>query len=310
MPAFDAGIFCMKGNFMEKRQKGLKGLIPYAYITPITAILVLFVVGSVIISICLSFTDYNIMTPPVFDGLDNYQKLLDDSKFIKAFKNTIKLMILIVPLQMVSGVVVATFLVANRKRLLGKIANWIVFIPVLCSNAVVGVVWRELLNGKLPIMEAFFGLFGIEPNMLLGDAKTALIVVGMVAVWKSLGYYVVIFSSGLLGISEEYYESAKVDGANTIKRFFSITLPMLKPTLIMALFLSITNSLQCFDLIFNLTGGGPNNSTTTLVIYAYDLCFKSGKAGYAMAVANVLFVVILIVALMQRRMMSREASEI
>lgn len=295
---------------MEKRQKGLKGLIPYAYITPITAILVLFVVGSVIISICLSFTDYNIMTPPVFDGLDNYQKLLDDSKFIKAFKNTIKLMILIVPLQMVSGVVVATFLVANRKRLLGKIANWIVFIPVLCSNAVVGVVWRELLNGKLPIMEAFFGLFGIEPNMLLGDAKTALIVVGMVAVWKSLGYYVVIFSSGLLGISEEYYESAKVDGANTIKRFFSITLPMLKPTLIMALFLSITNSLQCFDLIFNLTGGGPNNSTTTLVIYAYDLCFKSGKAGYAMAVANVLFVVILIVALMQRRMMSREASEI
>ena len=85
---------------------------------------------------------------------------------------------------------------------------------------------------------------------------------------------------------------------------------MLKPTLIMTLFLSITNSLQCFELIFNLTGGGPNNATTTLVVYAYDLCFKSGKAGYAMAVANVLFAVILVVALMQRRMMSREASEI
>ena len=295
---------------METKKKGLKGLIPYAYITPITLILVLFVVGSVIISICLSFTDYNIMMPPVFDGLDNYQKLLDDSKFIKAFKNTMKLMVLIVPFQMISGVIVATFLVANRKRLLGKLANWIVFIPVLCSNAVVGVVWRELLNGKVPVIEAFFGLFGIKPNMLLGDAKTAIIVVGMVAVWKSLGYYVVIISSGLLGISDEYYEAAKVDGANTIKRFFTITLPMLKPTLIMTLFLSITNSLQCFELIFNLTGGGPNNATTTLVVYAYDLCFKSGKAGYAMAVANVLFVVILIVALMQRRMMSREASEI
>lgn len=295
---------------MEKSRKGLKKLTPYAYITPITLILLLFVVGSVIISICLSFTDYNIMTPPVFDGIDNYKKLFEDTKFIKAFKNTIKLMILIVPFQMVSGVVVATFLVSNRKRLLGKIANWIVFIPVLCSNAVVGVVWRELLNGKLPIMEAFFGLFGIEPNMLLGDSKTAIIVVGMVAVWKSLGYYVVIFTSGLLGISEEYYESAKVDGANAFKRFVSITLPMLKPTLIMALFLSITNSLQCFDLIFNLTGGGPNNATTTLVVYAYDLCFKSGKAGYAMAVANVLFVVILVVAIMQRNMMSREASEI
>jgi len=264
----------------------------------------------VILSIGLSFTDYNIMRPPVFDGIDNYQKLLGDSKFIKAFKNTLKLMVLIVPFQIVSGVTVATFLVANRKRLLGKIANWIVFIPVLCSNAVVGVVWRELLNGKLPIMEKFFGIFGIEPNMLLGDAKTAIIVVGMVAVWKSLGYYVVIFTSGLLGISEEYYESAKVDGANALRRFVSITLPMLKPTLIMVLFLSLTNSLQCFDLIFNLTGGGPNNATTTLVVYAYDLCFKSGKAGYAMAVANVLFVVVLVVALMQRKMMSREASEI
>ena len=224
---------------METKKKGLKGLIPYAYITPITLILVLFVVGSVIISICLSFTDYNIMMPPVFDGLDNYQKLLDDSKFIKAFKNTMKLMVLIVPFQMISGVIVATFLVANRKRLLGKLANWIVFIPVLCSNAVVGVVWRELLNGKVPVIEAFFGLFGIKPNMLLGDAKTAIIVVGMVAVWKSLGYYVVIISSGLLGISDEYYEAAKVDGANTIKRFFTITLPMLKPTIYSVLILAI-----------------------------------------------------------------------
>lgn len=304
-----AGIFYER-NDMDRKRTGIKKIEPYCYIAPIAMILITFVIGSVIVSIALGFTKYNIMGAPVFQGLNNYKKLMSDSKFLKALKNTLELMVMIVPLQTFLSVVVATFLVANRKRFLGKIANSIIFIPVLCSNAVVGVVWRELLNGKLPIVEKFFGLFGIEPSMLLGDAKTALAVVAMVAIWKSLGYYVVIYSSGLLGISETYYEAAKVDGAGRVKSFFMITLPMLKPTLILGIFLSITTSLQCFDLIFTMTGGGPNNASTTLVVYAYSKCFSSGAAGYAMAISNVLFVVILIVALLQQRMIRRDASEI
>ena len=202
---------------MEKRKTGIKNIAPYAYITPITLILVTFVIGSVIISVVLGFTKYNIMTEPVFSGLDNYRRLLTDSKFIKALKNTLELIVIIVPLQTVSGILVSSFLVA-------------------------GVVWREFLNGKLPVVENFFGLFGIEPSMLLGDARKALIVVGLVAVWKYMGYYVVIYSSGLLSISDTYYEAAKVDGAGRIRCFFSITLPMLKPTIILAVFLSLTNS--------------------------------------------------------------------
>ena len=295
---------------MEKKKRSIEKIEPYCYILPIALILITFVIGSVIVSIVLGFTKYNIMSEPVFRGFENYAKLMSDSKFIKALKNTIKLMVMIVPLQTILSIVVATFLVANRKKFLGKLANSIIFIPVLCSNAVVGVVWRELLNGKLPIIEKFFGLFGIKPSMLLGDAKTALTVVAMVAVWKTLGYYVVIYSSGLLGISDSFYEAAKVDGASKTKSFFMITLPMLKPTIIMGVFLSITSSLQCFDLIFTLTGGGPNNASTTLVVYAYSKCFSSGSAGYAMAISNVLFIVILIVALLQRGMIKREASEI
>lgn len=294
---------------MGKKNKGIK-VAPYLYIAPITAILVLFVITSVIISVVLSFTKYNIMTPPVFYGLKNYQRLLTDAKFIKALKNTIALMFMIVPLQTALSIALSALLVANRKRLLGKLANSIIFIPVLCSWPVVGVVWRELLNGKIPVVEAFFGLFGLEASMLLGDAKTALAVVAGVAIWKSLGYYVVIYSSGLLGISNTYYEAAKVDGAGTFQCFWRITLPLLKPTVILGLFLSVTSSLQCFDLIFTLTGGGPNNASTTLVVYAYSMCFGSSSAGYAMAISNVLFLVILVIAFMQRRMMTREASEI
>ena len=276
-------------------KKKIANLAPYGYITPITVILIGFVIVSVIISIVLSFTRYNIMTPPTFYGLKNYERLVTDTKFMKALFNTLKLMVMIVPLQM----------------LIGKIANSVIFIPVLCSNAATGVIWRELLNGKIPAVETFFGLFGIKASMLLGNAKTALAVVAAVAIWKMLGYYVVIYSAGLLGISESFYEAAKVDGAGTVTRFFRITLPMLKPTIILAVFLSITSSLQCFDLIYTMTGGGPNNASTTLVIYAYSLCFAgSSSAGYAMAVSNILFVVILVIAMLQRGMMKREASEI
>lgn len=294
-----------------KRKTGIKKIEPYLYITPITLILVLFVVGSVLISITLAFTKYNIITPPDFRGIDNYTRLLDDSKFIKALGNTLKLLIYIVPLQMVSGILMAVFLQANRKRVLGKIGNCVIFIPFLCSNAVVGVVWRQLLNGKIPPVEWLFGLFGVEPSMLLGDAETALFVVAMVAVWKWMGYYTVIYLSGLMSIPETCYEAAKVDGAGKLRCFFSITLPMMKPTIILTLFLCVTTALRNFELIFNLTGGGPNNATTDLVMYAYTLCFRSGSsAGYAMAVSNVLFVIVLIIGLMQQRLLRRETSEL
>ncbi len=295
---------------MRNGTSKLKKIVPYLYITPISLILFIFVIGSVVISIALGFTKYNIIVEPVFQGMENYRRLMEDVKFVKAVKNTFKLAIMIVPFQVIISLLVSIIIHANRKRFLGKLANMIVFIPVLCSNAVVGVVWRELLNGKVPVVEWFFGLFGMDPAMFLGNAKTALIVVAMVAVWKMVGYYVVIFSSGLLSIPESCYEAAKVDGAGSMKRFLKITLPLLKPTIIMVLFLSIAGGLQCFDLIFNLTGGGPNNASTTLVVYAYQLCFSSGKAGYAMAVSNILFIVVLVVALWQRKLMSRQASEI
>ena len=295
---------------MNHKKKTLEKITPYGYIAPITLILVVFVIGSVIISIVLSFTKYNIMTPPTFIGMKNYTRLWDDIVFRKATANTLKLLVLIVPLQMILSLCISVFLVSQRKTFLGKLANGIVFIPVLCSNAVIGVVWRELLNGKIPIIEKFFGFFGLVPSRFIGDAKSALVVVAMVAIWKSIGYYVVIYSSGLLGISETYYEAAKIDGAGTIDNFFRITLPLLKPTIILSLFLSVTNSLQYYDLIANLTGGGPNNASTTLVVYAYTSCFKSGNAGYAMAIGNVLFLIVLFVAIMQSRLLKRDVSEI
>ena len=192
---------------MRNGTSKLKKIVPYFYITPISLILFVFVIGSVVISIVLGFTKYNIIVEPVFQGMENYRRLMEDVKFMKAVKNTFKLAIMIVPFQVMISLLASIIIHANRKRFLGKLANMIVFIPVLCSNAVVGVVWRELLNGKVPVVEWFFGLCGMDPAMFLGNAKTALIVVAMVAVWKMVGYYMVIFSSGLLSIPESCYEN-------------------------------------------------------------------------------------------------------
>ncbi|MGI6190734.1 MAG: carbohydrate ABC transporter permease [Eubacterium sp.] len=283
-------------------------LVPYLYISPIGAILLVFVAASVILSVVLSFTHYNILQPPTFAGLDNYTRLFQDSKFIKAFWNTLILMIIVIPLQMVVSLIVSAFLVDQRNTLLGKIANWAIFVPVLCSNAVVGVVWREMLNMHTGVIQSILGLFHADASMLLGNESTALVTLALIAVWKNIGYYSIIYYSGMLGISDTYYEAARMDGAGKLRYFFSITLPLLKPSLILTLFLSVAGSVQYYDLIANLTGGGPNNATTTLVVYAYSMCFGTGNAGYAMAIANVLLLIVILFSLLQRKLAGREAS--
>ena len=129
---------------MRNGTSKFKKIVPYLYITPISLILFVFVIGSVVISIVLGFTKYNIIVEPVFQGMENYRRLMEDVKFMKAVKNTFKLAIMIVPFQVMISLLASIIIHANRKRFLGKLANMIVFIPVLCSNAVVGVVWREL----------------------------------------------------------------------------------------------------------------------------------------------------------------------
>ena len=153
---------------MSKKQKGLKKIAPYLYISPISLILIVFVVGSVIISFALGFTKYTIIAPPTFHGFNNYIRLFHDTKFLKCLSNTIKLMLYIVPLQLVTGVLVSVFLVPIRNRWIGKVANYVIFIPFLCSGAVCGVVWREFLNGKIAIVEKFFGIIGYLGQLLRG----------------------------------------------------------------------------------------------------------------------------------------------
>ena len=295
---------------MKKRRKFLSTIAPYGYVMPISLILLTFVVGSVVISLIFSFTKYNLLLDPEFIQFDNYKRMLTDPKMHLAVINTLKVMVLVVPLQVVLSVLFSVLVASRKHTLIGKIAKAAIFIPVISSNAVVGTVWKTMLNARIPVLSDLLDLFGIDTAMLLGSSTTAIVTVSMIMVWKSFGYYMVLNLATLLSIPDSYYEAAKVDGGGTLQRFRYITLPLMKPAIIMDVFLSVVSSLQSFELIYTMTGGGPANSTMTMVVYAYNLTFKTGKAGYAMAVSNVLFLLVLAVMVLQKGFMKREASEI
>ncbi|WP_246599060.1 MULTISPECIES: carbohydrate ABC transporter permease [Sellimonas] len=295
---------------MKKQRKFWRSIAPYGYVMPISLILLTFVVASLVISVIFSFMKYNLLLPPEFLGLENYKRLLTDEKMHLALGNTLKIMIMVVPLQVVLSVLFATLIAARKNSLAGKIAKAAIFIPVISSSAVVGTVWKTMLNGRNPVIQGFFSAFGIDTGMLLGSSTTAIITVAMIMVWKNFGYYMVLNLASLTAIPDSYYEAAKVDGGGVMQRFIHITLPLLKPAIIMDVFLSVVMSLQSFDLIYTMTGGGPSNSTLTMVMYAYDQTFQNGKAGYAMAVSNLLFLIVLSLLMLQKGFMKREASEI
>lgn len=293
-----------------KKRKGLSVLTPYLYIAPISMILLTFVAGSLVLAIYFSFTKYNIITPAQFNGLYNYEKLFRDSKLILCIKNTLKIAAVIVPCEVISSTLLAILISSRKNTILGKLTKAAIFIPVLSSSAVIGTVWNTILNSGAAPIKAIFGIIGIDPTMLLGSSKTAFVTVALIIVWKGMGYYMVITLSSLTAISDTYYEAAKVDGATSWHCLTKITLPLLKPTIIMNTFLSTISAMQVFDMVYTMTGGGPSMSTTTLSMYAYQLTFKGGKAGYAMAVSNVLMIIILIIVLFQQRFIKRDATEI
>lgn len=284
-------------------------ITPYAYILPIGITLLVFTIIPVLMSIGLSFTSYNILEPPVFNGLFNYRKLLRDPILLDAIQNTLLYTAIVVPIQTVLALLLGVLVVGKGDRFPARFARAAFFIPFLTAASIIGIVWKALLTSDLTLVDQFFALFGLNARMLLGSSNTALATLAGIAIWKDLGYYMLFYMAGLLDIPKTYYEAARVDGASPVKEFFRITLPLVKPTTILVVFLGVSNAFQVFDLVYNLTGGGPGSATTNLTMYAYSLNFGSNNAGYAMAVCNVLLVLVAAVSIFQQKLLNRKSSE-
>lgn len=276
----------------RKTKEAVQGVI---YILPSFVLILIFCIVPIFMSGFFSFTDYNIMNAPEFVGLDNYKKMFQDSYVRDAAKNTLLYVVMTVPVQTLLALTLAAFLAEKMRNKTGGFLRSVMFIPVIAYAVTAGTIWRIILNTDGGFLNNILNFFHISSVNWLGSTQTSLLSICIVAVWKNVGYFLVIYYAGIMGIQKELYEAAKVDGATSIQQFTKITLPILKPITYLVVTLGIIWSFQVFDLAYLMTGGGPGHSSVTLVMGIYNAAFKQYKMGYACAMAMFLLIMIIII---------------
>ncbi len=273
-------------------------LLFVAFVAPNFFLLGAFSYWPLIYQAYLSLTRWDMISPiKPFVGADNYRYMVTGREFYRVLFNTFAFTGAVVVGSIVLGMALAVLL---NQRLRGRTtARAIIFAPYVLSGAAIGLVWAYIFDPVYGLMRIFLNLFGIaSPNWLV-DTTWAMPAIIIVYLWKNVGYSAVIYLAGLQNISQEMYEAAKVDGANGWQSFRYITVPQLSPVTFFVSVTTILFSIQAFDIIAVMTGGGPVNATTTLVWYLYEEAFIAFRAGTAAAVGMLLFVIMLAVTIFQ-----------
>lgn len=282
----------------RKRRDLLTGL---AFLSPSLIALLIFTYIPIAWAFNLSFTSWEARsTPDAFVGLQNYTYLLSEPEFWNAFKNTLYFSAIKIPLDMVLALGIALLL--NQKLRGIGFFRMAYFLPVITSVVAVAAIWRVIYNPSFGLLNSLLESLGLPAQRWLRDPNLAMPAVALVALWKGLGYNVVIFLAGLQSISRMYYEASEIDGASSWQQFRFITLPLLSPVTFFVLVVGIINSFKVFSLIHVLVpDGGPLNSAEVIVFYLYRLAFQEFKFGQAAAVSFILLAVVLGITYIQRR---------
>lgn len=281
-------------------QRG-EAVAAYLFLLPNIVGFLVFTLFAVLASAGLALTNWDIISwPPDFVGLRNFERLLTvDETFHKVLWNTTVFTVASVVASMVLSLGVALAMnAALRGIVLFRTAY---YLPVVTSSVAVAVVWTWFYNPDFGPLSYYVSALGISPPQWLGSQEWALPAVIIVAVWKAIGYDMIIWLAGLQGIPQHLYEAAGIDGASRWRRFTSITLPLLTPTTFFVLVISLIRAFQVFDIVQVMTDGGPADATRTMVVFIYDQGFKYLKMGYAAAVAWTLFLIVFLVTIVQWR---------
>ncbi|MED5017136.1 sugar ABC transporter permease [Paenibacillus chibensis] len=259
--------------------------------------LLIFTLGPMLFSLVLSFSKWDIITgigSIEFVGLDNFKAIFHDELFYQSLKVTFIFALVSVPLYQIASILIALLLNMRTRGM--KLFRLIYFMPSVIPAVAVSMMWIMIFNPEYGILNRVLGWFGIEGPAWLQDpsyALGALIVMGM---W-GVGNTIIIYLSGLQGVPEELYEAAQLDGAGPLRRFTSVTVPMISPTIFFNLIMGIIGGFQYFTQAFVMTNGGPLNSTLFYNLYLYNKAFVSFEMGYASALSWILFAIILIFTL-------------
>ena len=292
-------------NKVKKKSHAKEYAWGYVMIAPLVIGLSVFYFYPVFKVFFDSFHDVGAFNKSKWCGLANYQKIFQDPVMWQALGNTVKYVLIIVPCTIIIALILASFLNMGIKG--RSFFRVVYFIPAITMGAAVAMIWRWMYNGDYGIMNYILNLFGIESIRFLSNSKTALVSISVVSIWSTVGYNMIILLAGIQGISKSYYEAAAIDGANGIKQFLNITLPLVTPTLFFVMITTLISTFQTFDTIYMMVDKTSlaMESTQSMVVYFYRNAFEYSKKGYASALSVFLFAIIMVITAFQMKMQTK-----
>lgn len=287
------------------RKSSGTGLVPYLLVGPAMLILLIFVFYPLVNLVYLSFFDYNLIREKTFVGLKNYEVLFFvKTDFLDALRNTAVYTLSVLFFSLLLAVLFALWLEPDSR--INRFLQKSMFTPYLISMVSCAYIWSWMYDADSGILNAMLALFGLPLSRWLNDSDLALFCVAAVAVWKSLGYYLIIVLASIRSIPAEILEAAALDNTPPVRKFFRITLPMISPQLFFLLITITISSFKVFDVVRVMTDGGPGNATDVLVTYIYRYAFQmNARVGYASAAGTVLLVILMILTYFYFRVLSK-----
>lgn len=286
------------------KQRIWEAIRPYVMILPAMAGIVLFVIYPVLYLIKLSFFKYNLMnkSKSKFIGLDNFTQIFTREDFYVALMNTVIYTVGVVVITMLLSILISVWL--NKKTRFNAIVQAGIFTPHIISIVSIALVWMLMMEPNHGMLNFALKALGLPPSKWLQSSDSSMMSVIIVSVWHSIGYYTLLIVAALQSIPPSIYEAAALDNASKFKVFCKITLPMISPQLFFILIIMTIGSFKVFDTVKIMTGGGPNNSTMTLVYYLYE--FRTNNIGYASATGVVLMAIIALLTFVYFRLLSKK----
>lgn len=287
------------------RKSSGTGLVPYLLVGPAMLLLLIFVFYPLVNLVYLSFFDYNLIREKTFVGLKNYEVLFFvKTDFLDALRNTAVYTLSVLFFSLLLAVLFALWLEPDSR--INRFLQKSMFTPYLISMVSCVYIWSWMYDADSGILNAMLALFGLPLSRWLNDSDLALFCVAAVAVWKSLGYYLIIVLASIRSIPAEILEAAALDNTPPVRKFFRITLPMISPQLFFLLITITISSFKVFDVVRVMTDGGPGNATDVLVTYIYRYAFQmNARVGYASAAGTVLLVILMILTYFYFRVLSK-----
>jgi multiple sugar transport system permease protein len=273
------------------------------FVAPAVVLIGIFGLVPIAWSAIMSFQANDLVSPPSWVGLANYQALAKDPAFIASVRHTLVYTALFVPLSVAGSLLVAWAL--NRKLRGVRFYRLAVFVPVITSTVATGIIFLWLLDPVFGLVNYLLSLVGLPEQGFLQDTNQALLCIVVMTVWGWLGFDVIIYLAALQGIPQELMEAAQIDGAGKWSSFRNVVLPFLRPATLFLVVWSTISALQLFDEIYVTTRGGPLGATTVIVYYLYQQAFQFFNAGYGAAIAYVLFMAILVITIIQLKVGGR-----